>query len=276
MTNKKGKYTKIKSHKIKKIKKINKKKSYGCLYLVILLLVLIVLISLWLNRRSKNRLYANSGERVEKIVEIHQDKIFGIDMSHYQRRDRVVWDSLFIKSTDIPINFIVLRATMGAFSEDKNFNFFWNKVQKKGLIRGAYHYYRPDEDPTLQAQNFIRKIKLNSGDMLPILDVEKAPRRISKRQYLENVKIWLHIVETKYGKPPIIYTYSHFYQNFFDRDFDDYPFWVANYTEVEYPNVSHWKLWQFTEKGEVTGIKTKVDLNVFNGNMSDFESILLK
>ena len=45
--------------------------------------------------------------------------------------------------------------------------------KKKSFLRGAYHYFRPNENSTLQAQNFIKNVKLQPGDLPPILDIEK-------------------------------------------------------------------------------------------------------
>ena len=80
-------------------------------------------------------------------------------------------------------------------------------AKKHNLIRGAYHFYRADEDPVMQANNFLANVKLESGDLPPILDIEKIPRRKSNEKLIEDLKIWCRIVEETYGEKPIIYTY---------------------------------------------------------------------
>ena len=39
-------------------------------------------------------------------------------------------------------------------------------------LRGAYHFYIPGTDALKQADFFIRTVKLDSGDLPPVLDVE--------------------------------------------------------------------------------------------------------
>lgn len=206
-------------------------------------------------------------ERIKKIVTEYNGKTFGIDISHYQRKEDIVWDSLSIANGSIPIEFILLRATMGKNKSDNHFEEFWEKAKKHKLIRGAYHFYRPDEDPVLQANNFLNTVKLEEGDLAPVLDIEKRPRHITEEQLIENLKIWCKIVENAYGIKPIIYTYYFYHKDHLKKEFEGYPLWLANYNDVLVPSDKvEWKFWQFTEKGIVKGIKTKVDVNVYNGS----------
>ncbi|WP_313717296.1 GH25 family lysozyme, partial [Kaistella carnis] len=133
--------------------------------------------------------------RIDRIIGEYADKTFGMDVSHYQRKEDIVWDSLSIGNRTIPIKFVVLRATMGNKSTDKHFEEFWTLSKKHELIRGAYHFYRADEDPVMQANNFLANVKLESGDLPPILDIEKIPRRKSTKKLVEDLKIWCRIVE---------------------------------------------------------------------------------
>ena len=223
-----------------------------------------------------NTLYEN--ERIARIITLHSDKIFGIDLSHYQERDEIQWDSLYItdKRAKYPLQFTVFRATMGNQTTDKNFAHFWVEAKKHNLIRGAYHYYRPDEDPVLQARSYLDKVKLQNGDFLPVLDIEKLPRRKSKEQYLADVKTWLSIVEQTYGRKPIVYTYYHFYKDYLRGRLDGYPLWLANYNDVPAPSdVDEWQMWQFTENGISPGVNVKVDLNIYNGTEAQMQELLL-
>ena len=207
-------------------------------------------------------------KRINRIIEDYSDKTFGIDMSHYQRKEDIAWDSLSIANRAIPIQFVLLRATMGNRSADRHFDEFWELAKKQELVRGAYHFYRADEDPVRQANNFLENVKLEEGDLPPVLDIEKIPRRKSNEKLVEDLKVWCRIIEETYGVKPIIYTYYHYYNDFLKGEFDEYPLWLANYNDVPQPapNVK-WDFWQFTEKGIVYGINTKVDVNVYNGSL---------
>ncbi|MGZ5197090.1 MAG: glycoside hydrolase family 25 protein [Kaistella sp.] len=215
-------------------------------------------------------------ERINRIIGEYADKTFGIDMSHYQRTEDIKWDSLSIGNRAIPIEFVVLRATMGNRSADRNFDEFWELAKKHKLVRGAYHFYRADEDPVRQANNFLENVKLEEGDLPPILDIEKIPRRKSNEKLIEDLKIWCRIVEEKYGEKPIIYSYYHYHKDFLKGEFDDYPLWLANYNDVLVPSPDDpWRIWQFTEKGIVYGINTKVDVNVYNGSLWSLKRLTL-
>lgn len=206
-------------------------------------------------------------KRINRIIGDYADKTFGMDLSHYQRLEDIKWDSLSIGNGAIPIKFVVLRATMGNRSADRHFDEFWKLSKKHNLVRGAYHFYRADEDPVMQANNFLANVKLESGDLPPVLDIEKIPKRKSTEELVKDLKIWCKIVEETYGEKPIIYTYYHYYKDFLKDEFEGYPIWLANYNDVSQPSPNaEWNIWQFTEKGIVKGINTKVDLNVFNGN----------
>lgn len=209
----------------------------------------------------------NETLRIRKIVSDNLDKTYGFDISHYQNKEDIRWDSLSIGNKSIPLEFVIMRATMGNRSADRHFNDFWALAKKHELIRGAYHFYRADEDPVIQANNFLENVKLESGDLPPILDIEKIPKRKTNEKLIEDLKIWCRIIEETYGEKPIIYTYYHYYKDFLKGEFDGYPLWLANYNDVPAPSPdSRWDFWQFTENGIVHGINTKVDLNLYNGS----------
>lgn len=215
-------------------------------------------------------------DRINRIIGDYATKTFGFDISHYQNKEDIKWDSLSIGNKTIPLKFVLLRASMGNKKVDKNFDHFWEEAKKHDLLRGAYHFYRPDEDPILQANSFLAKVKLETGDLPPVLDIEKMPKKKSKTQLIADLKIWLKIMEEAYGKKPIIYTYYHFHKDLLAKDFADYPLWLANYNDVPAPSAdANWEFWQFTEKGIVYGINVKVDLNIYNGNIWSLRQLTL-
>ena len=165
---------------------------------------------------------------------------------------------------------------MGSDGKDKHFTHYWEKAKNHGLTRGAYHFYRPDEDPVTQADSYIRSVNLSSGDMRPVLDVEKLPKNKSKEQFIKDLHIWIDIIEKHYGKKPILYTYYHFYKDYLKGQFGECPLWMANYNDVPQPSdTDPWKIWQFTENGISDGIETKIDLNVYNGNKWEMRELLI-
>lgn len=282
------KYTKKTAKKVHE----NRRKNYFFRRKVILAVLILALIgtgfylkqsvsyyyALYFNKFRHKKLHNSEVEaaRIQKILTANLDKTYGFDVSHYQNREDIKWDSLSIGNKTIPLEFVVMRATMGNRNADKHFDEFWIKAQKHNLIRGAYHFYRADEDPVIQANNFLANVKLENGDLPPILDIEKIPKRKTNKKLIEDLKVWCKIIEETYGEKPIIYTYYHYYKDFLKGEFDDYPLWLANYNDVPSPTPNdHWDFWQFTENGIVHGINTKVDLDIYNGSTWSLKRLTL-
>tara|TARA_B100001093_G_scaffold519303_1_gene607670 strand:+ start:586 stop:1362 length:777 start_codon:yes stop_codon:yes gene_type:complete len=201
--------------------------------------------------------------------------VFGIDISEYQ--GIVAWNKIESINENKTVEFVLIRATAGKNHRDRFFTSNWREAGKKNIIRGAYHYFRPNENSTEQANNFIQQVKLSPGDLPPILDIE----RISKVQTIESLKVgvknWMNIIESHYGIQPILYTGAHYYKDYLSNDFIDYKLWVANYNQVKSPlNKYNWIMWQFSDNGTASGIKGPVDLDLFNGPVSELKKYALK
>ena len=211
---------------------------------------------------------------IDKVLDTHIEKSFGIDISEYQ--DKVDWDELKEIEGGYPIEFVFIRASVGNNRPDYKFKKYWKKAKEKGLICGAYHYYRPNENSIEQAENFIKQVTLVEGDFPPVLDIEKLPREQSIERLKVGLKRWLEKVEAHYGVKPIIYSSESYYEDFLRDDFEAYPFWIANYTAFYKDIDDEWSLWQFTETGKVHGIKGPVDINIYNGTSVEMKELLIK
>ena len=177
---------------------------------------------------------------------------------------------------NIRIGFAFIKATEGLGNVDKQFRQNWANARKAGLTKGAYHFFLATKSGKAQAKNFISTVTLQPGDLPPVLDIEQLygtpPEKMRKE-----VNDWLQLVQTHYGVKPIIYTYVNFYTNFLQNGFNDYPLWIAHYLEQDKPRINRpWILWQHNERGHVNGIKSRVDFNVFNGDSTDFNNLLIK
>lgn len=190
--------------------------------------------------------------------------ILGMDVSEYQ--GRIDFSGIQLQLQNRQIEFVFVRATMGKDGIDSRFKQNWDGFRPLPVKRGAYHYYRPNENSTQQAQNFIKTAKLKSGDLIPVLDIEKHSTIQSRNKLREGLKNWLKIVEAHYGVKPMIYTGDHFFwEVLHNHGFDEYPIWVANYNPIVKPETEDWTIWQFSEKGSLPGIGEKIDLNVLQG-----------
>jgi lysozyme len=210
---------------------------------------------------------------LDDVLEAHGEKAFGIDISEYQ--DKIYWDKVKELQGGYPIEFVFVRATIGRRKKDAKFTKYWARAKEKKLLRGAYHYYRPNENSIEQADNFISQVKLKKGDFPPVLDIEKLPRHQSIDSLKVGLKRWLVKIEKHYGVKPIIYSSESYYYDFLKDDFEEYPFWIANYSAF-YKNIdSDWSIWQITENAKVEGIRGRVDLNVYNGDSDDLKKMLI-
>lgn len=212
--------------------------------------------------------------RIKDIVDNHKGKIFGIDISQYQ--GTIDWDNLEAIEEQFELKFVIARATIGSKKADSKFKKNWSNLTESMYIQGAYHYYRPDENSTEQANNFIKNVKLRKGHLPPVLDIEKMPKGQSMEKLKVGLQNWLTIVEKHYGIKPIIYTGEKYYEDFLREDFPKYHFWIANYNPWKEKIHDDYLMWQFTEKAQLHGINELVDVNVFNGNVDDLKKVCLK
>jgi lysozyme len=213
-------------------------------------------------------------KRINEFVANHEGKIFGIDVSQYQ--GTIDWENLEAIEEQFEIKFVVVRATAGSKKVDRNFKKNWKNLSSTVYIQGAYHYYRPDENSTDQANNFIKNVKLRKGHLPPILDIEKMPKGQSMDKLKKGLQNWLTIVEKQFGVKPIIYTGEKYFEDFLQEDFPNYKFWIANYNPWKEKIEDEYLMWQFTEKAQLHGINELVDVNVFNGNVDDLKNVCIK
>ncbi|MDI6049157.1 glycoside hydrolase family 25 protein [Flavobacterium sp. XS2P24] len=215
-----------------------------------------------------------SDVRNYQVLEKHEGKSIGLDVSEYQGKIR--WTYVDTLEHKYPLHFVFIRATVGKDRKDRQFNKNWLGAKENKMIRGAYHYYRPNENSMEQAELFIKTVTLQKGDLPPVLDIEKLP----KNQSIENLKLglkrWLNAVESHYGVKPIIYTGERYYDDFLKEEFSDYLFWIANYNFYREEIAEDWLFWQFTEKASVPGIKGNVDINIYNGDLQQLRYITVE
>lgn len=254
------------------------KKRWDIRILIIAVCVIALLATyIWINRSVQQKeedarfaLYPDYGIELPLGYKIH-----GIDVSNYQ--GNIHWPAVAaMKDQDVNIRFAFIKATEGLKSVDKKYTRNWQLARQANITRGAYHFFLATKSGRLQAQNFIKTVQLEPGDLPPVLDVEElyGVRPDSMRS---RVASWLRTVEAAYHVKPIIYTGASFYKNFLGKDFDEYPLWVAHYFVKEKPGVEEgWYFWQHNATGKVNGIRTRVDFNVFSGDSTLFNSLLVQ
>lgn len=225
----------------------------------------------WLNyRKAKFTRYPEFGIAIPEAYLIH-----GIDVSRYQQT--IAWEEVkAMKVRNVKVGFTFIKATEGIGRTDPQFRRNWKKAKLNGIPRGAYHFFVPSKDGRLQAENFISKVELEAGDLPPVLDIEQLNSTTSV-ELKKELKEWLAIIENYYKVKPIIYTNIDFYTRNLGAEFDSYPLWVAHYYEQKQPRIYRgWLFWQHNDQGNVNGILSKVDFNVFVGDSIEFSKLLVR
>jgi len=224
----------------------------------------------YLYRQAKFTRYPEFGIAIPNDYSIH-----GIDVSKYQ--DLIAWEEVkAMRVNNIQVGFAFIKATEGIDNTDPQFRRNWKRAKSNAIPRGAYHFFIASKDGKMQAQNFIKRVDLETGDLPPVLDVEQL-YGANTEQLKKEVRKWLETAENYYGVLPIIYTNVDFYKNNLGGEFDKYPLWVAHYYEQQQPRITrNWAFWQHNDQGNINGITSKVDFNVFKGDSLQFREILIR
>jgi lysozyme len=203
--------------------------------------------------------------------------IHGIDVSHHQ--NYIDWSTVAEDGhTKFDISFCFIKATEGVSLNDRLFNKNWSQCKEVGIKRGAYHFFIPSVSAKLQARNYINSVRLETGDLVPVLDFEQESETMTVAQMRKAAKSWLNYIQNHYGVKPIIYTNMHMYNTYIKGYLKNYPLWIADYNthnifdRLYNPNL---RFWQYSEKGRVKGIKGHVDCNAFLGQPEDLDKLTI-
>lgn len=225
------------------------------------------------------------------------DRVYGIDISRYQHEDAryprrtfaIDWDHLRITSlgsgrrvsgtVDYPVSFVYIKATQGTRIVSKYYAADLRQARRHGIPVGSYHFYSPKYNGTQQAAWFLRQANVADNDLPPVLDLEPTEAEVremgGEAAMFREVLKWMHIVEARRGKRPVLYVGQQFVNQHLvnaPAELRDYDVWIARYGEFKpYVHLLHWQL---TPYGRVRGIRGEVDINVFNGTRSQFEDYL--
>lgn len=191
-------------------------------------------------------------------------------VSYVKGIDVALWEPVIdwakVRAQDI--RFVFIKASQKDFT-DPLFDSHWAGAKQAGILRGAYHFLDPSVSGTLQANTFLAKVKLEPGDLPPVLDLEELktntaqgstgskgskPGRgkdgkgakggksgmIPNAQIVSCAEAWLTKVEAETGRKPIIYSGPFFLRDRVSRPngkpppwATKYVIWLANYLNHE-------------------------------------------
>lgn len=224
------------------------------------------------------------------------NRIYGIDLSRHQhehdgKKYVIDWSDLRITDlgsetkkevsgkVDYPISFCYIKSTEGCTVMNPYFNSDYEMARKKGIRVGAYHFFSTTSPGYKQAWEFLKKTKIQKGDLAPVLDVEPNDWQVKTmggaEVLLNNVRQWLSIVYKQTGQRPIVYvgqTFAHKYLMQATDITGNYLVWIARYGEYK-PSLKL-AIWQLSSDGRVKGIHGNVDINVFIGYKPEYEEFI--
>ncbi|MBX3159879.1 MAG: hypothetical protein KF773_28165 [Deltaproteobacteria bacterium] len=197
----------------------------------------------------------------------------GVDVSYYQ--GTIDWAAARADG----VEFAFVRVSDGLATADTKFDANWAGTRANGILRGAYQFFRPAQDPIAQAELLLSRIgTLEPGDLPPVIDVEAASG-LAPAQVAASVRAWIDHVTPVIGRAPIIYTGFYFWRDQVGAaDMTSSPLWHAQYTSAQCPNIpppwTDWAFWQFTSEGRVAGITGNVDVNRWNGTREQLDAFV--
>ncbi|WP_425449309.1 GH25 family lysozyme [Dethiothermospora halolimnae] len=194
-------------------------------------------------------------------------EVKGLDVSHYQ--GDINWEDI----NKDKYKFVFMKATEGTTFKDNKFVFNWNKSKEKGILRGAYHFFSAESSGLGQAENFINTVPKEEYCLPPVIDIEIS---LGEDKEIIKKELWDLIIslEDYYNKKPILYVTYATYDKYIKGDYLDYDIWIRDI--IKFPKLKddrNWLFWQYSNRGRVKGIETYVDINVFNGNLEEFNKL---
>lgn len=200
--------------------------------------------------------------------------VHGVDISHHQ--GEIDWQQ-FAKEN---IKFAYIKATEGGDHKDRLFQQNWKDAQAIGLTTGAYHFFTFCRTGSEQAENFISTVPKAALQLPPAIDLEfggNCKATPQKSVLLAQLKSFIEQVKETYGRQPVIYATNDSYEHFLANTDLKTPIWIRDiYNEPELSDGRPWAFWQYAHQARLKGVKGIIDLNVYNGNLVEFNDYVLK
>jgi lysozyme len=217
--------------------------------------------------------------------------LLGIDVSSFQ--GYITWSSVH---GDV-VDYAFARATEGTASNDSDFSGNMTRGKSAGLQMGAYHFAYPSEGcPSVQANHFWTqagsKITTDGKSIMPMVDCEEFTGiGCSEGTYTQWYLDWSADLKVhSSGLRPIIYVSACNACNL-NTGIASLGAWIADYNGGNLYtgnpwttccsccrwgstscNNNTWSYWQVSSTGAISGISGNVDLDAYNGTLSELIS----
>ncbi|MBY8844743.1 lysozyme [Streptomyces sp. SP2-10] len=199
----------------------------------------------------------------------------GHDVSSHQKR--VDWPEARAGGA----RFVYIKATESTNYHSPYFSGQYTGARKAGLLRGAYHFARPDRSSgAAQARYFVRHggdWRADGWTLPPALDIEYNPYSsahqcfgLGKARMVRWIRSFSDEIERETGRRPVIYTTTQWWKlcTGDSRAFSgSHALWIARHGTSR-PGAlpggwRYWTFWQYGTRGALPG-----DQNLFNGPLS--------
>lgn len=198
----------------------------------------------------------------------------GIDVSHHQ--EAIGWKS--VRSAGM--QFAYIKATEGVDFTDPRFDANYPAAYYAGVIRGAYHFARPDISGGAAQADFLYRNggawSADSRTLPAALDIEYNTHGatcygLSQAQMRDWIADFLNRYYQHTGRYAVIYTTTAWWKTCtgnYAGFANHHPLWLARYASSPGALPAGWRFqtfWQYTSSGKVSGVSSRVDRDYFNG-----------
>ncbi|MCQ9163012.1 GH25 family lysozyme [Arthrobacter sp. STN4] len=224
-----------------------------------------------------------SASVAQPLSSVSPGGVLGMDVSGWQTSDAAhsISDVDWTDQWRMGARFVYIKATEGTSFRDASFSSQYVGASSVGMLRGGYHFARPDQsDGATQADFFTSNGGGWSADgktMPPLLDIENNPYGaecygLSASQIVSWISAFSKEVQARTGRLPMIYTNYYWWQDCTGNSaaFTNQPLHIAAYGTSSpwipggWPNYS---VWQYSSSGPFAG-----DSNTWNGTQTSLNT----
>ena len=217
-------------------------------------------------RYDKSR-FSRNGDRMSYDGE---ETMLGVDVSHHQ--GKINWQKVKSAGYDFAVLRIAYRGygKTGSLNADRMFEQYYRDAKAAGLKIGVYFFAQAiNEAEAKEEAEYVlsildgRKLELPVVyDPESILDDEARTDDVSGAQFTANTRVFCATIKAG-GYDPMIY--ANMLWEAFELDLTKLvgiPVWYADYEKL--PQTPYdFDMWQYTNEGNVPGIKGKCDLDIW-------------
>lgn len=215
--------------------------------------------------------------------------IYGIDVSASQ--NPINWTQVLNSGK----SFAWIKATEGSNYISSTFTTHTSNASATSIVTGVYHFARPDlnNSAVTEANHFINTASAYIGNnhLPPALDIEDPAYTTyinanSISALATWLSTWINTVKNATGVTPVLYTtrcIAATLYPYYSNGTIVAKLWIADWPKTAgFPtNTTNciWSSWpwlfhQYSTTGSVSGISQQTDLDVFNGGLSDFNTLI--